>query len=366
MTKTAANTPARSFRHRLLTSPMRDLLRRRGTGRLGLTIHPERAALPTPLAGLVVRIAKQTRLRALEKADVARELSAHFAEGLAAGKATDELIDSFGDIRKAVKLTRRAKKRNRSRVIRATTRATIGVFAVVAILYSGVLIWYVFATGKISPAHDYLADADAVAAAVPDTDRAWPVYREAFIRLGPIPKDVYVCKGPADSRWPETVAYIEAHKPELDQIRRAAAMPGLGYIASIGYHKADFQLLYPGENEADIISREDSADVIPTMGMLLPQLGDLNKPARLLRFRSLHQLETGSTIGGIADIRAMIGVAGQNRPDDAPPERRSGSPARRGLLLAPCRAGRKSRSMPICLSQWMRARISRQTGKACS
>ena len=86
--------PERSFRHRLFyTTPMRDLVRAQITGRLDLTIYPECAGLPTAISALVVRVTRQTRLRVMEKIDVARELTAHFSEGIAAGKTAEELIE---------------------------------------------------------------------------------------------------------------------------------------------------------------------------------------------------------------------------------------------------------------------------------
>ena len=309
MTNQTTGAELRPFRQRLVTSPMRDLVRRRITGRLDLTIYPERAGLPTALADLVVRIAKKTHLRSLEKVDVARELSAHFAEGVAAGKTTDELIDHFGDIHNAVKLIRRAKKRNRSRVIRVTVRTAGSAFAVVFFLYASVLLWYLFAVGAVNPSHDYLADVNAVAAAVPQKDRAWPVYREAFIHMGTIPQDVTRCEGPADYRWPQTIAFLDSHKSELEQIRLAAAMDGLGYVSGLQYNEADRPLLDPEGKNEEAHPDEHSTSVIPMVEILRPQLGYLNQAAQLLQLQSLQQLESGSADGVIANIRAILGIA---------------------------------------------------------
>jgi hypothetical protein len=303
----------RTFAQRLLfTTPMRDLVRGRVSGRLDLTIYPERAGLPGAITTLVVNVTKRTRLRILEKADVARELAAHFAEGLAGGRSADELIEAFGDPKQAAKLIRRAKKRNRSRIIRAVKHATAAAFTIIALLYAGVLIWYVAGSGRVNPSHDYLEDMNAVAAAVPAYDRAWPVYRELFLALGPVPKPVSDCQGPNDDRWPETVGYIAAHQGELETIRRAAAMPGLGYITGIRYHEEDLPLLDPDGQSQQPVREGDQSRVIPTLDTLLPQIGYLRRAARLLWFDTLAQPDPPAPDRVIGNIEAMIGLAKQS------------------------------------------------------
>jgi len=293
----------------MATTPMRDIIRGRPSCSLDLTIYPERAGLPTALADVVVHTASRTRLRAREKADVARELTAHFAEGIAKEKTTDDLIEAFGDVRQAARLIRRSKKRNRSRVLRAMKRATAVTFTFITILYAGVLIWYVTGSGKANPSHDYLADLNTVAAAVPEQDRAWPVYREAFISMGELPRDIRDCSGPADYRWPEVVALIESHQAELAQLRRAAAMPGLGYIVDTRFHDEDRAYLDPNGDSDSFNDDRYSDAVVPTLFAMMPQIGPMRSAARLFRFDALRRLESGSAPAAIDDIVGMIGAA---------------------------------------------------------
>src|SRR5688572_21701199 len=71
------------------------------------------AAIPEPAKALVRRVVRRTRLWRRERRDVAGELIAHFADGLAAGETAEGLVEAFGDERRAARLIRRAKRRNR-------------------------------------------------------------------------------------------------------------------------------------------------------------------------------------------------------------------------------------------------------------
>ncbi len=86
---------------RIRHTPMRDVLRGRLTGRLDIKQHIAQSGLPQPARELIQRVVQRTRLRPLEKVDVANELIAHFTDGLESGKTIDQLIESFGDERKA-------------------------------------------------------------------------------------------------------------------------------------------------------------------------------------------------------------------------------------------------------------------------
>ena len=117
--ETTCNAPRRaSWLYRLNHTPLRDVLRGRLSNRLDLAGIIAAAELPQPLANLVGRVIRRTRLSRLEKADVARELVAHFEDGLTAGATPAELVESFGGIKQAARLIRRAKLRGRSLIRR--------------------------------------------------------------------------------------------------------------------------------------------------------------------------------------------------------------------------------------------------------
>jgi hypothetical protein len=102
-----------NFRHKMRYTPMRDVVRGRATGRLYWRGRVRASGLPTPIQDLIMRVVRRTRLWSLEKADVADELIAHFADAIEAGKCAEDAIRSFGDERRAARLIRRASRSNR-------------------------------------------------------------------------------------------------------------------------------------------------------------------------------------------------------------------------------------------------------------
>jgi uncharacterized membrane protein len=100
---------------RISHTPMRDVLRLRMTGRLDWKLRVAHSGLPEPIADLICRVVKQTRLWRLEKAAAADELIAHFGDGLAAGSTVEQLLERFGDARLAAKVIRSARRRAAAR-----------------------------------------------------------------------------------------------------------------------------------------------------------------------------------------------------------------------------------------------------------
>ena len=66
-------------------TPFRDLIRGRITGRLDWRARLAAAGLPADVSALVTRVVRTTRLWRIERAAVADELVAHFADAIAAG-----------------------------------------------------------------------------------------------------------------------------------------------------------------------------------------------------------------------------------------------------------------------------------------
>lgn len=78
-----------------------------------------REGLPAPAAAAVVRSVAGARLRGEEGDEVARELAAHFRDGLDRGRSLEELLELFGDPAVAAPLIGRGARRRRSPVFRA-------------------------------------------------------------------------------------------------------------------------------------------------------------------------------------------------------------------------------------------------------
>ncbi len=187
-------------------------------------------ALPSPCRDVIVRVVRRTRLWRGEKADVTGELAAHFRDGTDAGNSPEALIESFGDERQAARLIRRAKIRNRPvawKALRWTVRA-VGAACLLAILLHAGLTARLY-MGSPRLAHNYWDELNAPIAAIPEQDRAWPLYRRAVLSIEVWPKNgPYGEVGPHDDVWEQLAAHAEANQEAIRLFRAAAAKPHFG------------------------------------------------------------------------------------------------------------------------------------------
>ena len=240
----------------------------------------------------------------------ADELIAHFVDGLRAGSSPGALADAFGPARQAARLIRRAKRRNRPLLCKAWARSVQAVGLLIGLV---VVIYIVAAirlfTGKPVLAHDYLADLNAKARAVPQTQRAWPMYRTALVALGEIPKEIDLRVRPADSDWDEVAEFVATHAEALDLVRQAAARPGLGYIVGFVMDEADLAL-WP-EMERYVHDRNVEMEMAKAglMGLLLPHMAQLRKLGQLLALDAHRAVALGDGALAAADIEASLGLA---------------------------------------------------------
>jgi len=198
------------------------------------------ASIPEPAKNLIESVVRRTRLWRSEKAAVASELIAHFADAADAGVVPEIAVQRFGDPRQAARLIRRAKIRNRSYLWHAMRWLKRAVLAIV-VFYTGVGIY--FYAGRPNPSVDYVA---VLNARLPDADRsqhAWPIYRAALLSIpavNDIPED-----HPDEPGWANTRDWLLKHSELVEQLRVGAACPvmGLGYATE--YDAENERLLGP-------------------------------------------------------------------------------------------------------------------------
>ena len=271
------------------------------------------SGLPESLSELIHRVVRRTRLWRHERADVARELVAHLCDGLEQGRSVEHLIDSFGDERVAARLIRRGTKRKRPiawRAARRTVQTTGAFVALMLVMYLALALRYYTGRPKIS--HDYLAQLNAPIRAIPESQRAWPIYRQAYLDLEVVPDEIL--KGgwydPAALRDPaqraRVSAYLARNTEAIALIRRAASMPHMGKVLS---HEPDAELMArdaPEGYEAPTAAPE-SLDV-SLVSLRLPELGILQEFARVLATDAdlAAERDDGATV--VADLEALLGA----------------------------------------------------------
>ncbi len=312
----AASSGEASWLWQLLTTPVSEVAR----GRVAASVSPERlaarSALPAPLAALVLDVAKRSRLWRVERTEIARELIAHFSDGLEAGRSPEQLISDFGDASQAARLLRRAAKRNRPwpwRAMRFTIRATAATLLLLIALYGVMAVR--FYLGRPGPIIDYRPELNAAALAVHDDDKAWPLYREALLRL-PAKRVDEALLGPGtlsrmplpgEDGWDEVEAWLAQAGPAIDFAREVADKPGLGLV--VGYPMStEDAAVWPGTDTAtdlDITSPESNGMI----GILLPHLNSLRNLAMALGWDVQRAAAAGNSETVVADLRAMLAIS---------------------------------------------------------
>lgn len=284
-------------------------------------------ALPAPLAQLVRDVVRGTRLRRAERADIALELAAHFADGLESGESVEALHASFGDPRTASRLLRRAARAKRTPFDRAFLGmlrwGSISVAAVVGIyLVSAAWLWFRRPTIAFN-ATERLA---SVMPVPEDGVGAWPQYREAMRWATPwrfgtpgergdavAGQHLSVVAGDlsrADQEvWREAAAEIVLHRAEIDQLRAAAMQPALGYPVLHTWRQEDGEVLkgeWGKNNPPPVPPPPHEASVF---SVLLPQLGVLRESARILGADAAVAADRGEGDRAVDSLIAIFGVA---------------------------------------------------------
>ena len=208
--------------------------------------------LPEVAQETIRSVASQAGLTRLENLDVCNELVYHFEDGLGAGNSVESLVQKFGEPCLAANLIRRGKQRSRS-VIQKACRA-LGWFSFVAVIgYVG--LWIAFLSGQPSPAVDYTKSLNTSTVDSPESEKAWSIYREAWIEYGfTTPRfgtliyqtddtgvTISDLANPGDKDWPQTVAFMKANSGMYDAFRAAAEKPILGLELRQRYSEYDLR-----------------------------------------------------------------------------------------------------------------------------
>lgn len=328
----------------LRTTPMRDLVRGRVTGRLDLRQLLASSTLPETLRRLVAVVVRRTRLRRLERMDVARELVEHFEDGIEAGASADELAADFGDPRVAATLIRRGMKRKRSWFERAVRRTAL----VAGLFFAGfVAIYLVFAVRHWNqPVRidvDYVAKIRAESAGASPEERGWPEIRAAMTELREL-------AGPADGHrdqpmsslvevaltasvppWSAAVmpsspeipaddaptreaceAFFDRATPLIGGLRDATSKPVLGFDMGVdgGGNEADrmFLGLDPPAPAADPTILDGSV-----IELQFPYYATIRLATRVLSVDARRAAERGESARFVDDVEAMFGLGRQVR-----------------------------------------------------
>jgi hypothetical protein len=308
-----------SLWRRLYYTRFRDVIRGRFDASLDRQKIVADAGLPTEVADLVVQVVRSSKLCRSEQVDVANELCAHFQDGLSVGQSPQQLIASFGDPEIAAQLIRRAKKRGRSIAWHLWHYGWM-TFAAFAALYIAVGLYQM--TGRPTLKTDYLAILNQAAASVPESNRAWPLYRDALLAMGvkaePGNSDsrrqipAYDAN-PGESEWPKLEQFLNDHSDSIAKLRNAAARQNLGFV-----NATSFAAFTPEDRElfgVDVTKEQIEAYRSQTLqdrwliATLIPYLQPLRSAAVLLKGDAGRAALSGDADIAMADTLALLNVS---------------------------------------------------------
>ncbi len=291
-------------------TPLTDIVRARMTGRYDVRAEIARADLPAAVGGVILAVVRKTKLWRGEKLDVARELVAHFADGLAAGRGVDQLIADFGSVEQSARLIRKAKRRQRPltwQIRWFVSRLLWALFVFAAMVYGVLALRLWLATPSIE--HNFWHEINQ-ARKVASDEAAWPLYRAAGLQLSQAENDTLAegyAHGPADSDWPELMAILEHHGNAVQKVREAANRKHFGYL--IG-NPSDVAAAQAANAEWAIDSQSPAAN--ENQLLINANLGGMNVIRSLARLTALdarRAAEIGDSQTVVSDLNALLAMS---------------------------------------------------------
>ncbi len=330
----------------LVTTPIGDLVGGRVTGRLDLRGLLASSTLPESLRKLVFGVVRRTRLRRIEKMDVARELIEHFEDGIAAGVSDQDLIAAFGEPRTAATLIRRGVRRKRSWFDRALRRTVL----VAGLFFAGfVAIYLVLAVRywnqPVRIEVDYVAKIRQESDGATSDDRGWPGIRAAIGELrafadpastqddrglssmieaasaGTVPPWIEMVAGPSAPPAAEDApseatqeAFFANGTTAIDALRRAASKSVLGFPMGVdgGGPEIDRAFLGLAPSQPTPVTERTILDG-SVIDLQFPYFGTVRLAARVLSIDARRAAERGDGPRFVADVDAMFGLGRQVR-----------------------------------------------------
>ncbi len=290
------------------------------------------STLPRDIVLLIDTVVSRTKLRGHERADIHRELSAHFCDGIAAGESADELLAKFGDARESAKELRAgaiAKRPPMDRALRQL-RLAAGWGLVASIAVYGLAIAYL-STQKPVLSFDPIARFQASLPKAVAGEEAWAIYKQGLLLLadrsswapdgslnptglvfnecGGDSSDA-VCVGenctPAfvDPDWERHCKALMERAAGLELLSLASRKATLGCRPAHTWEASDADIFTL--EQFNSLSRETA---FPLLNVRLPHILLLKKAGRMLAADAVLALEQKDGGRFVRNISAMIGTS---------------------------------------------------------
>ena len=292
------------------------------------------SGLPNRSREILRETVSKTRLLNHEKRRVAQELVDHFYDGLLSGKSESQMIDNFGSPEITSKLIRLSCIRNRPPMYRFL-QFTAYFSAAVAGVYLILLGYYHSAKPTITK--DYLAVLNQSSLQLDEEQKAWPIYRAAWLQYGfndytkfdwsvfENPDSVgrddrYVA--PGHEKWPVVVKRLGEIEELIDAIRLASHKEHLGLVIQTDarkYSPEDLEALYPGQEVDQVMLTSLDYKSTPTVNqimgeslsnVLMPHIYSLRNCVVLLQLDTRLAVELDDSARALSNIQSMLRICG--------------------------------------------------------
>lgn len=174
-------------------------------------------------------------------------------------------------------------------------------------------VWVIVSMNRTATiATDYVAILNEKANAVPEDQRAWPLYRTVGIALqkDPSPDDIFFKKNLETPVWPDQegwnyyIDWLKVHQDTIDTIHDAANYQTLGYVLHGKIAEVD-KHVFPDYYASQQSEELDNGSVL---SIIMPQYGLMRQIAFLLSIDAKTSANTKNVERCIADIEAIMTV----------------------------------------------------------
>ncbi|MFT4594018.1 MAG: hypothetical protein ACI9JK_001742 [Phycisphaerales bacterium] len=185
----------------------------------------------------------------------------------------------------------------------------VGVFVGFVLVYGAWVGIAMTRTATISV--DYVAKLNETASAVPEEDRAWPIYRDASIALKEhempssvfYDNDVEEPQWPSDEGWEYFEHWLQTHEDTLALIREGANKNGFGFVLQGRVQEEDKEL-WPDKFASQSEEKHDEF----VFSILLPQLRHMRGMVQLLSIDAKAAAFEGDAERCVSAIDAMLRI----------------------------------------------------------
>ena len=287
------------------------------------------SGIPAEAQQLVTTVVKKSRLLRFEKIDVVQELVAHFIDGESAGKSVKQLITDFGDPLVTAQLIHHSKKRNRPVMFKI---AKFFGWFLLALSSAYLIVFGYFHSATPSITTDYMVDLNRPNVEADENDKAWPIYRDAWIKFGLSTNGIFKMDAfwhgenenpksrlamPGDESWPQAVAKLDDISELLDALRTGAKKPILGLELQANptnYAPEDFKALFPGAQLSDFEQKDGSTSTESSIddsvvSVLLPHVQSFRGAARIFKVDTRWAVEQNDSERALENVETVLGFA---------------------------------------------------------